>query len=121
MLNLAVMQDRPKVQKRRRVPWVLGLVVFSLLFLLVMLQASNLWKSFSIETASDTLLLYGLSSLNFVALVIFGFIFMRSVIKLMRERRALQLGAKIKTRLLLYFAAISLMPIVAMAIFSSLF
>ena len=37
--EMMVVQDRPKVQKRRRVPWVLGLVVFSLLFLLVMLQA----------------------------------------------------------------------------------
>src|SRR5437762_266781 len=86
-----------------------------------MLQASNLWKSFSIETASDTLLLYGLSSLNFIAFVIFGFIFLRSVFKLIRERRAFKLGSKIKSRLLLYFAAISLLPIFAMAVFSYLF
>ena len=99
----------------------MGLIVLSLLILLVMLQASNLWKSFTVETASDTLLLYGLSSLNFAALVVFGFIFLRSVVKLVRERRALQLGAKLKTRLLLYFALISLMPIFAMAFFSYLF
>jgi two-component system, NtrC family, nitrogen regulation sensor histidine kinase NtrY len=99
----------------------MGLFVLALLVLLIMLQASNLWKSFSIETASDTLLLYGLSSLNFIAFMIFGFIFLRSVIKLIRERRALELGSKIKTRLLLYFAAISLLPIFAMATFSYLF
>jgi len=99
----------------------MGLLVLSLLVLLIMLQASNLWKSFSIETASDTMLIYGLSSLNFIAFIIFGFIFLRSVIKLIRERRALELGSKIKTRLLLYFAAISLLPIFAMAAFSYLF
>ncbi|HYJ89967.1 MAG TPA: HAMP domain-containing protein, partial [Pyrinomonadaceae bacterium] len=108
-------------KKRRGFPWVMGLFVLALLVLLIMLQASNLWKSFSIETASDTLLLYGLSSLNFIAFMIFGFIFLRSVIKLIRERRALELGSKIKTRLLLYFAAISLLPIFAMATFSYLF
>jgi PAS domain S-box-containing protein len=122
MLNLRQMQTPPTANKRRRsVPWVLGIFVLALLGLLIMLQASNLWKSFSIETASDTLLLYALSSLNFIALVIFGFIFLRSVVKLVRERRALQLGSKIKTRLLLYFALISLLPIIAMAVFSYLF
>ena len=91
------------------------------LSVLVLLQTSNLWKDFTVETASDTLLLYALSSLNFIAFVIFGFIFLRSITKLMRERRTLQLGSKIKTRLLLYFAAVSLLPIIAMAGFSYLF
>lgn len=91
------------------------------LTVLVLLQTSNLWKDFSVETASDTLLLYALSSLNFIAFVVFGFIFLRSITKLMRERRTLQLGSKIKSRLLLYFAAVSLLPIIAMAGFSYLF
>ena len=102
-------------------PWLLGVLVLTLLTILVLLQSSNLWKSFSVETASDTILLYALSSLNFFAFVIFAFIFIRSLLKLRRERRALQLGSKIKTRLLLYFFAISLLPIIAMAVFSYLF
>ena len=115
------MQEGRQAKKRRSVPWLLGLLVLGLLLFLIMLQSSNLWKSFSVDTASDTLLLYGLSSLNFIALVIFGFIFLRSVVKLVRERRALELGSKIKTRLLVYFALISLLPIIAMAVFSYLF
>ena len=91
------------------------------LTVLVLLQTSNLWKDFTVETASDTLLMYALSSLNFIAFVIFGFIFLRSITKLIRERRTFQLGSKIKTRLLIYFAAVSLLPIVAMAGFSYLF
>jgi PAS domain S-box-containing protein len=91
------------------------------LTVLVLLQTSNLWKDFTVETASDTLLLYALSSLNFIAFVVFGFIFLRSITKLMRERRTLQLGSKIKSRLLLYFAIVSILPIVAMAGFSYLF
>lgn len=73
------------------------------------------------DSAGDTLLLYALSSLNFFAFVVFGFIFLRSILKLARERRALQLGSRIKTRLLVYFAAVSLLPIIAMAGFSTLF
>jgi nitrogen fixation/metabolism regulation signal transduction histidine kinase len=95
-------------------------VLISLTFL-VLLQSSNLWKNLTVENASDTLLLYALSSLNFIALLIFGFIFLRSITKLARERRTFQLGAKIKTRLFLYFAAVSLLPIIAMAVFSYLF
>lgn len=101
--------------------WLLGGFVLVLLTLLVLLQSSNLWKSFSVETAGDTLLLYGLSSLNFAAFVVFGFIFLRSIVRLVRERRALQLGSRIKTRLLFFFVMISILPIIAMAGFSILF
>ena len=115
------MGKNEKPKQRRVSPWILGAFVLISLTVLILLQTSNLWKDFSVDTASDTLLLYALSSLNFIAFVIFGFIFLRSIIKLARERRTLQLGSKIKTRLLLYFAAISLLPIVAMAGFSYLF
>lgn len=99
----------------------LGAFVFGLLVLLIMLQSSNLWKSFQIESASDTLLLYGLSSLNVAAFVVFGFIFLRSIVKLARERRALALGSKLKSRLFFYFTLVSILPIIAMAVFSYLF
>ncbi len=107
--------------KKRKLPWLLGLTVLLLLTFLILLQSSNLWKTFSIDSANDTILLYAMSSLNFFAFVILGFILLRNLTKLMRERRAFQLGAKIKTRLWLYFFAVSILPIVAMAGFSYLF
>lgn len=115
------METEAKTRKRRISPWILGIFVLISLTFLVLLQSSNLWKNLSVENASDTLLLYALSSLNFIAFAIFGFIFLRSITKLARERRTFQLGAKIKTRLFLYFAAVSLLPIIAMAVFSYLF
>ncbi|HUR99773.1 MAG TPA: ATP-binding protein [Pyrinomonadaceae bacterium] len=115
------MKPRKPTGQSRISPWILGSFVLISLTVLILLQTSNLWKDFTVETASDTLLLYALSSLNFIAFVIFGFIFLRSITKLMRERRTLQLGSKIKSRLLLYFAAVSILPIVAMAGFSYLF
>jgi PAS domain S-box-containing protein len=115
------MKDQNTKEKKRNPPWILGLIVLISLTLLVLLQSSNVWKNLSVESASDTLLLYALSSLNFFAFVIFGFIFIRSILKLARERRALQLGSKLKMRLLIYFIAISILPTVAMAGFSYLF
>lgn len=119
--KLALVEKAPAQKKRRTPPYILGAVVLVLLALLFLLQSSNLWRNLSVETASDTLLLYALSSLNFLAFIIFGFIFIRSLLKLSRERRALELGSKIKTRLLLFFIAGSLLPIIAMAVFSYLF
>ena len=62
-----------------------------------------------------------LSTLNFVAFVVFLFIFVRNLLKLRRERKERQLGSKVKTRLLVYFISISFLPITAMAVFSYLF
>jgi len=92
-----------------------------LLLSIIVSQQLWLWTVIPPDTASDTLLLYALSTLNFVAFVVFSFIFVRNLLKLRRERRELQLGSKIKTRLLVYFIAISFLPIIAMAVFSYLF
>ena len=115
------MQQANDKVKRRKTPWVVGSLMVVSLAMLIILQSTNLWKEFSIDSSSDLLLLYALSSLNFIAFVIFGFIFLRSITKLIRERRTFELGAQIKTRLLIYFFAVSLLPIIAMAVFSYLF
>ena len=110
-----------KLSKRRAVAWALGGVVFVLLALIVAQQLFNLWVVLPVETSSDTLLLYALSSLNFAAFVVFSFILVRSVVRLRRERRERQLGSRIQTRLLIYFIGLSLLPITTMAAFSYLF
>ncbi|HEY9403026.1 MAG TPA: HAMP domain-containing protein [Pyrinomonadaceae bacterium] len=107
--------------KRRGAPWLLGGLVLSLLFVLIALQVFGLWEVFTPDTAADTLLLYALSSLNFVAFIVFTFIFVRNLVKLRGERRAHELGSKIKTRLVVYFITVSLLPITAMAVFSYIF
>ncbi|HJU53043.1 MAG TPA: HAMP domain-containing protein, partial [Pyrinomonadaceae bacterium] len=107
--------------RRRTAPWLLGGLVLLLLFTLVALQAFGLWTVVPPDTASDTLLIYALSSLNFAAFVVFSFIFIRNLVKLRRERKERQLGSKIKTRLLVSFISLSLLPITAMALFSYLF
>jgi PAS domain S-box-containing protein len=107
--------------RRRTAPWLWGGLVLLLLFTLVALQAFGLWTVLPPDTTSDTLLIYALSSLNFAAFVVFSFIFIRSLLKLRRERRERQLGSKIKTRLVVSFISLSLLPITAMALFSYLF
>jgi two-component system nitrogen regulation sensor histidine kinase NtrY len=107
--------------RRRGAPWLFGGLVLLLLSVLVSLQLFGLWEVFTPDTAHDTLLLYALSTLNFVAFFLFTFIFIRSLLKLRRERRERLLGSKIKTRLVVYFIVVSLLPITAMALFSYMF
>ncbi|MFN2415292.1 MAG: ATP-binding protein [Pyrinomonadaceae bacterium] len=114
-------EEKPAAPRRRGAPWLFGGLVLLLLTVLVALQLFGLWEIFTPDTASDTLLLYALSTLNFVAFFLFSFIFIRSLLKLRSERRAAQLGSKIKTRLVVYFIAVSLLPITAMALFSYMF
>ncbi|MDQ5838488.1 MAG: ATP-binding protein, partial [Acidobacteriota bacterium] len=110
-----------KSARRRGAPWLFGGLVLLLLSVLVTLQVFGLWEVFTPDTASDTLLIYALSTLNFVAFFLFSFILIRSLLKLRRERRERQLGSKIKTRLVVYFIAVSLLPITATALFSNMF
>jgi len=113
--------DCAKSPRKRIAPWLLGGLVLVLLTILVAAQAFQVWTVVTPDTASDTLLLYALSSLIFVAFMVFAFIFLRILLKLRRERRERSPGSKIKTRLIVYFIALSLLPITAMAVFSYLF
>ncbi len=114
-------EQRERIRRRRRaLLWVLGVTVLLLLAIIVS-QQLWLWTVIRPDTASDTLVLYALSTLNFVAFVVFLFIFARNLLKLRRERKERQLGSKVKTRLLVYFISISFLPITAMAVFSYLF
>jgi PAS domain S-box-containing protein len=92
-----------------------------LLLAIIVSQQLWLWTVVRPDTPSDALVLYALSTLNFVAFVVFLFIFVRNLLKLRRERKERQLGSKVKTRLLIYFLSISFLPITAMAVFSYLF
>ena len=114
-------ERRERTRRRRRILlWVLGGTVLLLLANIVS-QQLWLWTVVRPDTASDALTLYALSTLNFVAFVVFLFIFVRNLLKLRRERKERQLGSKVKTRLLVYFISISFLPITAMAVFSYLF
>src|SRR5262249_458806 len=55
--------------------------------------------------------LLALSAFIFVAFVIFAFILARILLKLYMERRQQQLGARFKTRMVVAFLSLSLLPV----------
>jgi len=118
--NLSPEFKQRRRRRRRLLLWTLGLTV-ALLLAIIVSQQLWLWTVVTPDTPSDAIVLYALSTLNFVGFVVFSFMFVRNILKLRRERADRQLGSKLKTRLLVYFISISFLPITAMAVFSYLF
>jgi len=112
--------ERLTERGRRRLATViiLALAVLLLMLSLVAQSAFNPTPFLMPDTAGETLLLYGLTTLNFLAFVTVLFILLRSVLKLVRERRANRLGSKFKARLVSYAIGLSLLPALLLFFFS---
>src|SRR5258708_12318395 len=78
----------------------------------------NLRPFLTPDTAGETLLLYALSTLNFLAFITLLFVLLRNVLKLVRERRASRLGSKFKSRLVGYAIGLSLLPVLLLFFFA---
>ena len=114
-------QARAGERGRRVVVWLLGALVLVLLAGLVA-QQLFMWSVVpGPERAIEALVLLALSSVILLLFVIVAFVLVRNLIKLRRERRENRFGSRLKTRLVTYFIALSLLPITAMALFSYTF
>jgi two-component system nitrogen regulation sensor histidine kinase NtrY len=105
---------------RRRLTTViiLSIVVLLLMLSLIAQGGFNLTPFVTPDTATETLLLYALSTLNFLAFVTLLFVLLRNVLKLVRERRAARLGSKFKMRLVSYAIGLSLLPVLLLFFFA---
>jgi PAS domain S-box-containing protein len=97
---------------------ILSIVVLLLMLSLIAQGGFNLTPFVTPGTAAETLLLYALSTLNFLAFVTLLFVLLRNVLKLVRERRSARLGSKFKSRLVSYAIGLSLLPVLLLFFFS---
>ncbi|PYP89981.1 MAG: hypothetical protein DMF61_01915 [Blastocatellia bacterium AA13] len=113
-------QSRLTERGRRRLNTVIVLAIITLLLMLSLIAQSgfNLSSLVSPDNPGETLLLYSLSTLNFLAFVLTLFVLLRNVLKLLRERRAGQAGSKFKARLVGYAIALSLLPVLLLFFFA---
>jgi two-component system nitrogen regulation sensor histidine kinase NtrY len=104
---------------RRRLTKVIILSIVLLLLMLSLIAQGgfNLTPFLTPDTAAETLLLYALSTLNFLAFVTLLFVLLRNVLKLVRERRTARLGSKFKSRLVGYAIGLSLLPVLLLIFF----
>ena len=70
------------------------------------------------RTPTETAVLFALSTFIAVALIIFGFVLFRNLWRAWAERRAMQPGARFKTRALRAAMAISLLPLIILFLVS---
>ncbi len=89
--------------------FLLALVVA--LFLLDWSQASLNLSFIRPTSAAQTLVLLAVSALVFLAFVIFALILLRILLKLYVERRQAQLGSRFKTKMVVAFLGLSLVPV----------
>lgn len=116
-LSLIMAQTKP-----RQLPaWVvafavaaLTVITFSLLLILGTVKIAPLRP----DQPDDPFLLYVLTAFNFVAFTVFLFIWARLLIRLRQERRAQQLGSRLKTKLVWYFIVVVILPLVLLGVFS---
>ncbi|MDQ3010828.1 MAG: ATP-binding protein [Acidobacteriota bacterium] len=106
-------QRRIRSTRRRRWRIAILTVATVLLFGLLFVQSAfDTLRWFKPSSASETLILYSLSTVNLVAFIVLLMVLVRNIIKLNRERAGSRLGAKFKTRLVKFSIALSLMPVI---------
>jgi two-component system nitrogen regulation sensor histidine kinase NtrY len=94
------------------------LVLVPTLFLLGWSQASLNLSFIHPRTAQETFLLLSISTIVFLAFVIFALILARILLKLYADRRQNILGSRFKTKLVVAFLSLSLVPVCFMFIFA---
>ena len=101
-----------RVRRRRwriAILTVLTVLLFGLLFVQ---SAFDTLKWLKPVSASETLILYSLSTVNLVAFIVLLMVLVRNIIKLNRERAGSRHGAKFKTRLVKFSITLSLLPVI---------
>jgi PAS domain S-box-containing protein len=109
---------------RRRRSRRLRQIAFITFILALLVAAWFVRGAFSLQTLlgldspGDTIALYALSTLNFVALVTLALVLVRHLVKLVRERREGRLGSQFKTRMVVGSIALTLLPTAMLFLFS---
>jgi len=96
-----------------RVGLALGGVLVTLL-LAAVFTLGSLDVPFEPQSWREVIPLYAVSSFIIAALLIFGLIVMRNIVRLLVERSKEQLGARFKTKMVMGAVAVSLLPAIFM-------
>jgi len=101
--------SQEKIRRKREL--IIILAVLLSVTLLTLLQVSITASEKQLPTAKN-ILIYGLININITLLLLLIFLVVRNVVKLLFERRRGILGAKLRTKLVVAFVGLSLVPTV---------
>jgi len=108
----------PDPTQRRKIVLIVLLILVTLLFFLGWSQASLRLDFIHPSNSGETILLLVLSTVIFLAFVIFTLILLRILLKLYVERQEQLLGSRFKTKMVVAFLGLSLVPVIFLFIFA---
>ena len=114
MSNAPTPINPPRRPTRRTRVIILSIATLLLAISLLVLQAFNTEQWFAPGSASETLILFALSTLNVIAFIVLLMVLARNIIKLRAETRPMKIGSRFTTRLVSFSVALSLLPVVFM-------
>jgi two-component system nitrogen regulation sensor histidine kinase NtrY len=111
--NISEDEGKDKSAKRRRREIILIFLLLGMVWLLFFFQTHVSQLTDQIPVASNILVI-SLIGLNIILLLLLVFLILRNVVKLVFERKKKVLGAKLKTKLVLAFISLTLVPTVVL-------
>jgi two-component system nitrogen regulation sensor histidine kinase NtrY len=103
--------------KRRRREGILILVILFVVALLTFVETSTIRFGTDIPV-SNTILMFILININLLLLILLIFLVFRNLVKLLYDRRRKVMGAKLRTRLVVAFLVLTIVPTVVLFYFS---
>ena len=108
----------PAAKRHPNRKWILRGLVFLVLLGIVFVLGSLNVPFLQPDEPSEVILLYVLSTLVFLAFVIYGLVLIRYLARLYAERRRQVLGSQFKTKMVAGALALSLLPLLALFLLS---
>ncbi|MBT8365550.1 MAG: PAS domain S-box protein, partial [Deltaproteobacteria bacterium] len=103
--------------KRRRREVILIIVIIFVVALLTFVETRTVRFSADIPV-SNTILMFTLININLLLLILLIFLVFRNLVKLLYDRRRKVMGAKLRTRLVVAFIVLTIVPTVVLFFFS---
>lgn len=107
--------DDKEIRKRRR-EWII-IVVVGLLAVAFTLIASKFSQRENLSVSAN-ILVYGLTSINVILIILLIFLIVRNIVKLFYEHRRGIIGSRLRTKLVVAFVCLSLVPTILLFIFA---
>lgn len=107
--------DEQELKKRRRERLII--VILALLTIVFTLVAGQFLNKEDLPFSTN-IFVYGLTSINFILIILLLFLIIRNIVKLFYEHRRGIIGSKLRTKLVAAFVGLSLVPTILLFIFA---
>ena len=118
MTTSAPKHSSPEAERRRRKrERILIIVIIGVVGLLTFVESRIIQFGADIAV-SNTVLMFILINVNLLLLILLIFLVVRNLVKLLYDRKRKVMGAKLRTRLVVAFMALTLIPTIVLFVFS---